>query len=83
MNAKTGARGVSKVLKRAVWPDGTRLAPSANVTDAMANSSPNAERTKSYVRSISNGLPNIAAKGSKRTDDSTAGPAPGVSGYFR
>jgi hypothetical protein len=45
MNAKSGAIGVSKLLKRAVWPDETRLEPSAKVTDAMANNSPNAERT--------------------------------------
>ena len=43
--ARIGASGVSRMLKSAVWPDGTRFAPSAKVTDAMANSSPKAERT--------------------------------------
>ena len=50
MNARTGASGVSRALNRAVCPEGTRFAPSANVTEATENSNPNAAKTK-----ISNG----------------------------
>ena len=57
MNARTGASGVSRALNRAVCPEGTRFAPSANVTEATANSNPNAARTKISNGSVREGAP--------------------------
>lgn len=45
-----GASGVSSELRRAVWPEGIRLAPSASVTDTIANSNPDAAVPNSPIR---------------------------------
>ena len=55
--AKIGASGVSRELKSAVCPDGTRLAPSASVTEAMAKRMPNTIRMRISVGSVCSGWP--------------------------
>ena len=79
-HAQTGANGVSNALMSAVSDAGSRFAPAAMVTDAMANKSPNVPTMAISWNGAENGSPAIHAIGTSNNDNKTAGPAAGAAG---
>jgi len=82
-NAQIGTSGVSNALNNAVSAAGSRRAPSVNVTDATANSNPNASRINSSNGTTRIGALNHSANGSNTTDAPALGNATGVWGQRR
>ena len=81
--AQIGASGVSRALMSAAFAEGTRLAPSASKTDAIAKTRPKASRIQISDVGTEKGDESIIAKGSRMKDESAAGSLVGVSGHAR